>query len=64
MAKQKENVPDVKFITSFALAVTDIEESVKHLQITVCQEVESKKFQCFFDVVDPSRVFAVHKEDV
>lgn len=51
----------VKFITSLALAVTDIDEDVRHIQITVCQNVETKEFQCFFDVIDPNKVKAVEK---
>lgn len=51
----------VKFITSLAVAVTDMDENVRHLQFTVCQDVESKEMKCFFDVVDPSKVKAVAK---
>lgn len=47
---------DVKFISSLAMAVTDIDENVQHIQITFVQETESKKFRCYFDVVDPSKV--------
>lgn len=46
---------DVKFLTSLALAVPTDDE-VKHLQITICQETESKKIRCFFDVIDPTKL--------
>lgn len=47
---------EVKFLTSLALAVNDIDDVVKHLQFTVCQDVNTKEIKCFFDVVDPSKV--------
>ena len=47
---------EVKFITSLAMAVTDMDGVVKHLQFSVCQDVETKEFKCFFDVVDTTKV--------
>lgn len=46
---------EVKFITSLAMAV-DTLDGVKHVQLTVVQEVESKELRCYMDVVDPSKV--------
>lgn len=51
----------VKFITSLALAVNDLDDQVQHIQITVCQDVETKKFECYFDVVDPTKIKTVEK---
>lgn len=52
----EEKKIDVKFINSLAMAVTDIDGNMQHIQITLVQETESKKFRCYFDVVDPSQV--------
>lgn len=57
----EEEKKEVKFITSLAIAVNDVDDSVRHIQITVVQETESKQFQCYFDVVDPSKVGSVAK---
>lgn len=54
MAQEKKI--DVKFVTSVALAHEDIDGNMKHFQISIVQETESKKFRCYFDVVDPSAV--------
>lgn len=56
MAKSKKNVPDVKFIQSVSFAVRDIDEEIRHLQISIVQETETKLFRAYFDVVDPSKV--------
>lgn len=57
MAKEKKNnQPDVQFINSVALACNDIDGVLRHFQITIVQEVESKKFRAYFDVVDPSKI--------
>lgn len=53
---KEEKKIDVKFINSLAMAVTDIDGNIQHVQITLVQETESKKFRCYFDVVDPSQV--------
>lgn len=55
MVKEKKNL-EVKYITSLILAAPDIDGEVRHLQFSVVQEVATKKFRCFFDVVDPSQV--------
>lgn len=55
MEEEKKQI-DVKFITSLALACPDVDENVQHIQLTIVQEVESKKFRCFMDVIDPSKV--------
>lgn len=57
MAKERK----VKFINSLALAVTDKDDQVQHIQITVCQDIDSGKFECYFDVVDPSKIGVVEK---
>lgn len=56
MAKQKEKQPNVKFITSVAIAVNDVNDVVQHLQLTVCQDVDTLDWKVFFDVVDPTKV--------
>lgn len=57
MAKKiQKNPPEVRFITSVALAAPDMDGVVQHFQISICQDVESKSFRAFFDVVDPSKV--------
>lgn len=56
MAKNEKNVPDVRYINSIALACNDIDGEVRHFQITIVQEVESKQFRAYFDVVDPSNI--------
>lgn len=58
---EKERTVD--FITSLALAVVDTDKEVRHIQITICQDVDTKKFECYFDVVDPSKVGAVKKDE-
>lgn len=57
MAKEKKNNrPDVQFINSVALACNDIDGNVRHFQISIVQEVDSKQFRVYFDVVDPSKI--------
>ena len=56
MAKKEKNVPDVKFINAVSFAVNDIDGEVRHIQISIVQETESKLFRAYFDVVDPSKV--------
>lgn len=57
---EKERTVD--FITSLALSVVDTDKEVRYIQITICQDVDTKKFECYFDVVDPSKVGAVSKD--
>lgn len=53
---QVKNQPEVKFITSLALAVRDKNDEVQHVQITLCQNVDDAAWRLFFDVVDPNKV--------
>lgn len=53
---EEEKKSEVKYLTSVALAVNDCDDNIKHLQFTVCQEIETKEIKCFFDVVDPSKI--------
>ena len=55
MADNEKKI-DVTFITSVALANNDIDGNVRHFQIVVVQEVESKEFRFYCDVVDPSKI--------
>lgn len=52
MAKKIE----VKYLTSLALALRDMDDEIKHVQLTLVQETESKQIRCYMDVVDPSKV--------
>ena len=54
--KNQEKKSDVKFLTSLALAVVDVDEEVKHVQFSIVQDIETKEIRAFFDVVDPSKV--------
>lgn len=56
MDNQEKNVPEVKFLTSLAMAVSDLNDEVKHVQIVVAQSLEDGKLVCYFDVVDPSKI--------
>lgn len=47
---------EVKYLTSLAIAIPDMDSEVKHIQLTIVQEVESKQIRCYMDVVDPSKV--------
>lgn len=47
---------EVKYLTSLAFAIRDIDDAVKHLQLTIVQETESKEIRCFMDIVDPSKI--------
>lgn len=47
---------DVKFLTSLALAVTDSKENVRHVQLTLVEELESNEIRAFMDVVDSSKI--------
>lgn len=51
----KEKVLVVDFLTSLAMAVP-VDDTVKHVQITIVRERDSGDLKCYFDVVDPSRV--------
>lgn len=53
MAEEKINV---RYLTSLALAIRDMDDVVRHIQISIVQEEESKIFRCYFDVVDPSKI--------
>lgn len=55
MASEEKKV-DVKFLTSLALAVPDMNDEIKHVQLSIVQETESGEIRAFFDVVDPSKV--------
>lgn len=57
----EEKKIEVKFITSLAMAV-DALDGVKHVQLTIVQEVESKEIRCYMDVVDPSKVKLAEQE--
>lgn len=52
---EEEQKIEVKFLSSLALAV-DALDGIKHVQLTLVQEVESKEIRCYMDVVDPSKV--------
>lgn len=54
--KKDEKKIEVTYITSIITACPDKDGKVNHFQFTVVQEVESGKFRCYFDVVDPSKV--------
>lgn len=47
---------EVKYLTSLALALRDVDDEIKHVQLTLVQETESKQIRCYMDVVDPSKV--------
>lgn len=53
---------EVKFLTSLAVAVSAIDDEIKHLQFTVVQELDTKEIKCFFDVVDPTKIKLVNDE--
>lgn len=56
MAKKKNDLPEVKFINSLSFSCVDKDENIRHIQITVVQEIESGDFKLYFDVVDPSKI--------
>jgi len=58
MAEMKENSvkPEVKMLNSIAIAILDKDDKPTHVQIVIGQYVESGRFVCYFDVVDPSKV--------
>lgn len=47
---------EVKYLTSLALALRDVDDEIKHVQLTLVQETDSKQIRCYMDVVDPSKV--------
>lgn len=47
---------EVKFLTSIALAVNDVDDVLRHVQLTIIQEIDSKDIRAFMDVVDPSKI--------
>lgn len=47
---------EVKYLTSIAIAVNAIDDEVKHIQLTIVQDVESREISCYMDVVDPSKI--------
>lgn len=53
--ESEEKKVEVKYLTSLAMALV-VGDEVKHVQITIAQEVESKALRCFFDVVDPKQI--------
>lgn len=60
--KKVEEKKEVKFLTSLALVVNDVDSVPRHIQLTIVQETESKIIRAFMDVVDPSQIKL--KEDV
>lgn len=59
-----KNEKDVKYLTSLAMAIIDMDENVRHIQLTVVQEVDTKEIRCFFDVVDPSKIKLQDSDEV
>lgn len=53
--EEKEKI-DVKFLTSLALVVNDVDGELRHIQLTIVQESESKLIRAFMDVIDPSKI--------
>lgn len=51
-----ENLKNVKYLTSVAIAVNDVDDNVKHCQFVVVQDLETKELKCFFDIVDASKI--------
>lgn len=47
---------EVKFISSLAVAIIDKDGNLRHVQITIAQDIETAEIRCFFDVVDPSKI--------
>lgn len=47
---------EVKYLSSLALAVRDVDDKVRHVQLTLVQDLSSKEILCYMDVVDPSKV--------
>lgn len=62
MEEKKEKA--VKYLTSLAMAINDMDENVRHIQLTVVQEVDTKEIRCFFDVVDPSKIKLQDSDEV
>ena len=61
--EKKENKIEVTYITSMITACPDKDGKVNHFQFTVVQEVESGKFRCYFDCIDPSKVKLAEPND-
>lgn len=53
MAKAEKKV---KFLQSLSLALTCLDDEVKHVQIVIVQNEDDKQLQMYFDVVDPSKI--------
>lgn len=58
---EKEKI-EVKYLTSLAIALRDVDDVVKHVQLTIVQELESKEIRCYMDVVDPSKIKLAENE--
>lgn len=57
MAKKiQKKQPNVQFINSVALACNDMDGNLRHFQVSIVQDVDTKEFRAFFDVVDPSKI--------
>ena len=54
--KNEQKQPEVKFITSLAIAVNDIDGQLQHIQIVLSQDVDTKQWRLMFDVVDPTKL--------
>lgn len=52
---EEEKKIKARYLTSLAMALP-VDGEVKHVQITIAQEEETKAMRCFFDVVDPTKV--------
>lgn len=59
MSKKKEEQKEVKFIQAMTLSVVDKDNEVRHIQLSIVQNIDDGLFQVFFDVVDPSKVKVV-----
>ena len=53
---QDEKKLEVKFISSLAICVNDIDGNLQHIQIVISQDVDSRQWRLMFDVVDPDKV--------
>lgn len=62
MVKKKNQVTNVKYLTSLALAVP-IDDDFRHVQITLARVDGTDEIRCFFDVLDPSKLPKFQESD-
>lgn len=54
--QDSQKLPEAKFLSSFVTSVRKMDESFRHIQVSIFEDVDSHELRIYYDVVDPSNV--------